>query len=126
MNTQGTYIRATSFLVIGLVIGWIIWGHPKQPQTHVMPDGTVMRNDGMDMASMMHDMNANLKGKTGDDFDKTFLSEMIVHHEGAVEMAQLAKTNAKHQEIQDLSAAIIVAQEKEIEQMKAWQEAWYR
>jgi uncharacterized protein (DUF305 family) len=74
---------------------------------------------------MMASMNAALAGKTGDAFDQAFLSEMIVHHEGAVEMARLALTNAKHQEIKDLATAIIAAQNKEIDQMKAWQTAWY-
>ncbi|MDB5254899.1 MAG: uncharacterized protein JWL92_275 [Candidatus Nomurabacteria bacterium] len=126
-NTQATYIGKISFLVIGLVIGWFIWGHNKQPipQGHMMPDGTMMNGDGSDMSSMMANMNDSLKGKTGDDFDKEFLAEMIVHHQGAIDMADLSATNAKHQELKDLSAGIISAQVKEIEQMKAWQKAWY-
>jgi len=74
---------------------------------------------------MMMSMNAELEGKTGDAFDQAFLSEMIIHHEGAVEMAELALTNAKHQEIKDLANAIIGAQNEEISQMKGWQKAWY-
>ena len=95
---------------------------------HMMPDGSMMSNDGssnMSMADMMSSMNAELKGKTGDAFDKAFLSEMIVHHQGAVEMAQAALTNAKHKEIKDLANAIISAQNKEISQMQQWQKAWY-
>lgn len=93
---------------------------------HVMPGGTMMDGSGsMSMGEMMEVMNAELKGKTGDDFDKAFLSEMIVHHEGAVEMAELALTNAKHKEIKDLSSNIIKAQEMEIAQMKAWLGSWY-
>ncbi len=125
-NTQVAYIGKISFLVIGLVAGWFIWGHAKQPSTsHMMPDGTVMNGDGSDMASMMTNMNANLKNKTGDDFDKEFLAEMIVHHQGAIDMAALAASNAKHQEIKDLSVGIISAQTKEIGEMKTWQKSWY-
>jgi uncharacterized protein (DUF305 family) len=92
----------------------------------MMPNGQMMGNGGsMSMADMMTSMNAELKGKTGDAFDQAFLSEMIVHHQGAVEMAQLALTNAKHQEIKDLASAIITAQNKEIAEMKAWQKSWY-
>ena len=80
----------------------------------------------MSMADMMQSMNAELQGKTGDSFDQAFLSEMIIHHEGAVEMAQLALTNAKHQEIKDLAKAIIAAQNKEIADMKGWMKAWYQ
>lgn len=103
-------------------------GYPMMGQAwmgmHAMPDGSMMSNT-ISMQHMMGSMNDALKGKTGDEFDRAFLSEMIVHHEGAVEMAELAKKNAKHQEIKDLSDAIISAQEKEIESMKAWQKSWY-
>lgn len=56
---------------------------------------------------MMDAMNAELKGKTGDAFDQAFISEMVIHHQGAVEMAELALTNAKHQQIKNLASAII-------------------
>jgi uncharacterized protein (DUF305 family) len=93
---------------------------------HMMPDGSMMGNNGgSSMQGMMMDMNAALVGKTGDAFDRVFLSEMIVHHQGAVEMAELALTNAKHQEIKDLATGIIAAQNKEIADMQAWEKAWY-
>ena len=79
----------------------------------------------MDMGDMMHGMSSGINGKTGDAFDKAFLSEMIVHHQGAVEMAKQAITNAKHQEIKDLATAIIASQNKEIADMKTWQKSWY-
>lgn len=88
-----------------------------------MPDGTVM--GGSNMKSMMESMMAGLNGKTGDDFDKAFLSEMVMHHEGAVDMAEEALNSAKHQEIKDLANAIITAQNKEVADMKAWYKAWY-
>lgn len=50
---------------------------------------------------------------------------MITHHEGAVEMAEAALKNAKHQEIKTMSHAIISAQTTEINQMRDWQKAWY-
>lgn len=118
--------------IVGIFIGWLIWGHAQPQQAiqtnsgtaHMMPDGTLMGgNTGM--VSMMENMNAGLKGKTGDTFDQEFLAEMIVHHQGAVQMAQLALTNAKHQEIKDLANAIIAAQTKEIGEMKQWQKNWY-
>lgn len=72
----------------------------------------------------MDDMTADLENKTGDDFDKAFLETMIAHHEGAVTMAMLSATSARHQEIKTLSEAIITAQKKEIGEMKQWQKDW--
>lgn len=80
-------------------------------------------NDGSmtDSSMTMDDMMTNLQGKTGDEFDKAFLSEMITHHQGAISMAQLAAT---HQEVKDLATAIVSAQTSEISQMEAWQKSW--
>ena len=78
----------------------------------------------IDMNTQMKGMTSSLEGKTGEDFDKIFISEMIVHHQGAVEMAKMALSSASHQEIKDLATAIIEAQEKEILQMKEWQTNW--
>lgn len=72
----------------------------------------------------MEDMTADLKNKTGDEYDKAFIANMIAHHEGAVEMAKLSDANAKHDEIKDLSKAIITAQETEIADMKQWHTMW--
>lgn len=78
----------------------------------------------MDDSMGMDEMTASLKGKSGDDFDKTFLSEMIVHHQGAIDMANLAKQNAKHDEVKKLADDIVAAQTKEITEMKQWQKDW--
>ncbi len=72
----------------------------------------------------MDQMMADLPGKTGDEFDAAFLSEMITHHQGALDMADLAATRAKHQEIKDLAGAIVTTQTEEISRMRGWQQAW--
>jgi len=128
-NTQLAY--GFGGIVIGLVIGilvfWSIQGKTNNGvMTHQMPDGTMMSSMmPMDMASMMASMNNELAGKTGTAFDKAFISEMIVHHQGAVQMAELALTNAERQEIKDLAKNIIAAQNKEISDMQTWQQEWY-
>lgn len=96
---------------------------------HMMDDNyryaTGTDSMGMNMSDMMGQMNLSLKGKTGDEFDQAFLTEMIVHHQGAVQMAELALKQSKHQEIKNLAQAIITAQNKEIADMKVWLKTWY-
>ncbi len=127
MEKNTGIIMAFGMLVVGLTIGYMIGSSnvdSRSVQTgmmHRMPDGSMMETRKMGMDEMMHAMNAELEGKTGAEFDKAFLAEMIVHHEGAVEMAELALTNAEQQELKDLAKAIISAQKGEIAQMKAWQ-----
>lgn len=69
-------------------------------------------------------MQKQFEGYHGDQYDKIFLASMIVHHQGAVQMAQLARTNARHQEIKGLANNIVAAQNAEINQMQTWQTAW--
>ncbi len=119
-------IQGAVCLIVGLVIGWLVLAKiTEAPKSHVMPDGTIMDSNGATMSDMMHDMAAGLEGKKGDTFDQEFLREMIVHHEGAVLMAEAALKDAKHQEIRDMAKAIISAQTVEINQMKEWLRAWY-
>ncbi len=72
----------------------------------------------------MDKMTENLKGKKGDEFDRLFISEMIIHHQGAIDMANIAKQNAKHNEINKLANDIVAAQTKEINVMEQWQRDW--
>jgi uncharacterized protein (DUF305 family) len=56
--------------------------------------------------------------------DTQFAQQMIVHHEGAVEMAQLAQENAVTPEVQDLAGQIEAAQGPEVELMQSWLQEW--
>jgi uncharacterized protein (DUF305 family) len=126
-------------LVGGLAIGSVAdmkegkMGYEKRGkdfgEMHMMGDGKMMHGsmDGMaghggdrGMQNMMDDMSQNLQGKIGAEFDKVFLTDMIVHHKGAVVMAELALKNAESQNVKDLSRAIIDAQNKEIADMEKW------
>jgi uncharacterized protein (DUF305 family) len=72
----------------------------------------------------MSQVSAELRNKEGDAFDEAFINGMIEHHEGAIEMAEMASDRAKHQEIKQLSEDIIEAQEAEIAEMEQWREQW--
>lgn len=122
---KNTVIIALITLVIGFGGGYLVAGREPAVGTHVMPSGMMMDDNGMSMGGAMSDMMAGLEGKKGDDFDKAFLTGMIVHHQGAVQMAEAALANAKHDEIKQMAHAIITAQTSEISQMKDWQKNWY-
>lgn len=89
----------------------------------MMEESSAMMMDH-DESMSMEGMSEALKDKVGDEFDKTFIDLMIEHHQGAIDMANLAKVNAKHQEIKDLADDIISAQTKEIDMMRDWQILW--
>ncbi len=98
------------------------WGYTSNTTDHSgMNHGS---SGSMNMADHMKMMMDELRGKTGDEFDKAFLEQMIMHHQGALNMAAPGQANAKHQEIKDLTKAVVDAQTKEIKQMQAWQKEW--
>lgn len=113
-------------LIIGIAGGYLLAVNKTSDANEcVMSNGMMAHNGSMDMNGTMDQMMQRLAGKSGDEFDKAFLSEMIMHHEGAVKMAEAAIKNAKHEEIKTMSNAIISAQTTEIQQMREWQKYWY-
>ncbi len=129
-NKNGIVVFSIIFLIIGVFVGWLIGNNKATSRQttgmHQMADGTMMGNVPMNMESMMDGMMAGLQGKTGDAFDKEFLSEMIVHHQGAVEMAKAVLATSKRPELIKLANDIISAQTKEIGMMQEWQKAWFK
>lgn len=108
MDTKALLIGIGSFLAGGLLVSVAATTFDK-PQ-----------NDSHAMSSMV----SSLEGKQGDAYDQAFLEQMIIHHQGAVDMARMSRDQAKHPEIKQLSEEIIKAQEKEIAEMKHWQHEW--
>jgi uncharacterized protein (DUF305 family) len=118
---------------IGLLAGLVIAGSVANATAH-NDHRSFMKKMDMHMGSSqgaknhrdmsMAEMSTQLRDKSGDEFDKAFTEMMIAHHEGAIEMAELIPSRAKHDEIKKLGEAIISAQTKEISEMKQWQNDW--
>lgn len=119
LKDLGTQIVLAQQTEITNMEAWqTMWGYPASSGEMMVDHSSMMMSD--DMAGMT----AELENKTGDEFDASFLRLMIEHHQGAIDMARPGATNAKHQEIKDLSTAIVSDQTKEIAQMKQWQQEW--
>ena len=56
--------------------------------------------------------------------DTEFVQMMIVHHEGAIEMADLIVERAQIEQVRELGERVRDAQGPEIEQMTGWLESW--
>lgn len=65
------------------------------------------------------------KANTTTQSDRQFIEMMIPHHQGAIEMAELALTKAKRPEIKKMAESIIQDQKREIQQMQGWYKQWY-
>lgn len=127
MNYKTTTIVLALILVVTYAMHWRqIFDHDLTPDTtqqstHQMPDGTMMHHDQDMMSMTMADMVTMLQGKTGSDLEKAFITGMIPHHQGAVNMAELLLQDATvRPELKAFAETIISAQQGEIDMMRAW------
>jgi uncharacterized protein (DUF305 family) len=100
-----------------------LYSHNKQTEEnssglHKMSDGSMMQNSGTgNMQGMMHRQVSS---------EQEFLVHMIPHHQEAVDTAkEVIARGGTTPEIKKLAEDIVVAQEKEIAQMKEWYKNWY-
>ncbi len=117
-------------ILAGLLVGWFAWGtHTKIDTNHenMAPvEGPAGIVGGDTTAPIVAEpMHVNLSDKTGKEFDKAFLEEMIAHHQAAVDMAKLVLAKSERPDLIVLAGEIIAAQTKEIEMMKKWHEDWF-
>jgi uncharacterized protein (DUF305 family) len=75
--------------------------------------------DQANMAAMEKMQNDMPKQGTGDP-DKDFVTMMIPHHQGAIDMAKVELQYGKDPALRKMAAKIVKDQEKEISQMRSW------
>ncbi|WP_236949280.1 DUF305 domain-containing protein [Mycolicibacterium goodii] len=100
------------------------WGNPPMPS---MPSGHGGHGDepgddqgGMaGMAGMVSDADmAALRDAEGVDAARLFLTHMIAHHEGAIDMAQEEVNEGRFEDAVQMARTIVIMQEQEIKQMR--------
>ena len=102
-------IKAAQDPEIQTMQGWLSqWGASQSSGSMAHGSGGMMSDD--DMSSLM--------GASGPEFNQMWLTMMIEHHEGAVEMAQDVLATTSNPEVEQLATAVVQGQEKEITTMK--------
>lgn len=130
MNKK-TVLVATITLLIGGISGYVVartenpFAHKMPIGTHQMSDESLMSNtdNNIDMASMDHsDHMMNMMVSS----EREFIEGMIPHHQEAVDTAkEVIERGGTTPQIKKLAEGIVVAQEKEIADMKSWYQAWH-
>lgn len=101
-------IKAAQDPEIQTMQGWLSqWGASQSSGSMDHGSGGMMSDD--DMSSLM--------GASGPEFDQMWLTMMIEHHEGAIEMSQTQLDEGTNPEARALAEDIIDAQQSEIELM---------
>ena len=111
-------IKAAQSPEIEQMTTWLTDWDQAVPDPDVVMDDNMDRAGGMMMSGMMSKADMGRLGKaSGTNFDRMFLEMMILHHEGAIEMAEQELAKGKYQPTKDLAQAVITGQQAEIEEM---------
>lgn len=113
-----TDIEAAQGPEIETLTGWLeSWGED-------VPDEGMSGMDHGDMSSdemggmMTEDEMAELEAAAGAEFDQMFLTMMIEHHEGAIEMAKTEQSEGEFPEAVNMAKEIETTQAEEIQTMQ--------
>ncbi|MEO8486366.1 MAG: DUF305 domain-containing protein [Betaproteobacteria bacterium] len=96
-----------------------------QPMPMEKKDSSMAAMPGMgnggDMRGSMMGMMKNMETmKTTGDTDRDFAAMMKIHHQGAIDMAQMELKNGKDATMRAMAKRIIDAQQKEIREFDQW------
>ncbi|MCX4911125.1 DUF305 domain-containing protein [Streptomyces sp. NBC_00878] len=99
--------------------GWLTsWGEEVPKKMSAEMSGGMDHDMSAAMPGMMSGQDLDkLEKASGTEFDKTFLTMMVEHHEGAIEMAKTEKTDGKYGSATKLADDVVTAQTAEIKQM---------
>ena len=113
-----TDIEAAQGPEIETLTGWLeSWGEDVPDEGMSGMDHGDMSSD--DMGGMMTaDEMADLDAASGAEFDQMFLTMMIEHHEGAIEMAKTEQSEGEFPEALDMAKEIETTQAEEIQTMQ--------
>lgn len=86
-----------------------------------MKKHTTMHPTESEMMGLMRDMAEKMETmEMPGDTDQEFAAMMIVHHQTAIDMAQMELKAGRDSMLKDLSKKIIEAQTEEIKQLQQW------
>ena len=106
-------LRWVEMMLVALVL--MACGSSSSNTATVAPTATAIAGHDMTAMSMTNDA----------PYDALFIDSMIVHHQGAIAMAQEALEKAQHTEIKMFAQNVIMVQDGEITQMQVWRHDWY-
>jgi len=135
-NKNQTIIIGLFALIVGLLFGYFFGTNTMSPRNFFnnesmheemdehMYDNEIINNDGA-MQHAMDEMMLGFRGLEGEAYEEMFLRGMIVHHLGAISMAEELLEQTDRPELIELANNIINSQKGEVEMMKGWMGTWF-
>lgn len=134
-NKNSAVIIGLLAVIVGLIIGYF-FGTAAMPRgffggtamyqemgEHMYED-ELIESDGA-MQHAMDEMMLGFRGLEGEAYEEMFLRGMIVHHLGAIAMAEELLEQTDRPELTQLANNIIESQTAEVAQMREWLKEWY-
>ncbi|MBC5805966.1 MAG: DUF305 domain-containing protein [Candidatus Eremiobacter antarcticus] len=122
MHTRSSSLAPLAAFVCGVLMGAgaLAFLEPSavRAAASAMPMG--LHGSSQLHAAMDHMMDSSAKASLNGDTDHDFLTLMIAHHQGPIEMAGIELRQGRRPEVRRLAQRIIAAQTSEIKQMRAW------
>jgi uncharacterized protein (DUF305 family) len=136
-NKNQTIIIGLLALIVGLILGYFFAGNTmmsdrgffsndvmhEEMEEHMYGDDLIDEDGAMMHA--MDEMMFGFRGKTGEAYEEAFLRGMIVHHIGAINMAEDLLKQTDRSELVELANNIIKTQSEEVDMMKGWLATWF-
>jgi len=135
-NKNSTIIVGLLALIVGLLLGYF-FGTNTMPHRGFFSNASMYEEMSEHMygeeivdgdGAMMHamdEMMLGFRGKSGEEYEEAFLRGMIVHHLGAVRMAEELLEQTDRPELKAFAEDVVEVQSQEIETMKSWLENWF-
>lgn len=136
-NKNQTIIIGLLALIAGLILGYLFGGNSMMSNRGFVSNDSTYEEMGEHMygdelidedGAMIHamdEMMLGFRGKTGEAYEEAFLRGMIVHHIGAVNMAEELLEQTDRPELVELANNIIKTQSEEVDMMKGWLGTWF-
>ena len=117
-------LQITAVAMTALMLSSPAVSQDQKMGTMPMKDSGAMHSS-MGQGAMGHAAMTSSPNAAKAAYDHQFLDTMVAHHQGAVEMAQLAETRSARDELKTLAKKMIEDQQSEIKQMQDWKAKWY-
>jgi uncharacterized protein (DUF305 family) len=114
----------TIILAIGIIAGSSVYVYSRINHKNMRRDNNTHNQDKMKDDHDKMSMSPQAMAKMVTD-EKSFISEMIPHHQEAVDSSKKVLETTQDDDIKNFANNIIETQNKEIERMKSWYQSWY-
>lgn len=95
---------------------------PSENADHSAHDHT---NSNVNDKAMSHSNMVSSPGAASAPQELQFIDTMIIHHEGAIDMALLVNTRSLRPEVKELADGILSAQRREVGELREWRTKWF-